>query len=159
VEKGIQEAAAQGWLAGFPMVDFRAVLYDGSYHDVDSNELSFRLAGRRAFRNCMEQSRPVLLEPLMRVEIEAPEGFTGILMGDLTGRRGRVQGMDGGRGTTVIRAEVPMAEMLTYGATLTSLTQGLGSFHMEVARYDVVPAAAAEKVIAAAHKHVHADDE
>src|SRR3984957_1182029 len=159
VEKGIQEAASRGWLAGFPMVDFRAVLYDGSYHDVDSNELSFRLAGRLAFRHCMEQSRPVLLEPLMRVEIEAPEGFTGVLMGDLTGRRGRVQGMGSGRGTTVIRAEVPMAEMLSYGATLTSLTQGLGSFHMEMARYDVVPPAAAEKVIAAAHKHVQADEE
>ncbi len=159
VEKGIQEAAARGWLAGFPMVDFRAVLFDGSYHDVDSNELSFRLAGRLAFRNCMEQSRPVLLEPLMRVEIEAPEGCTGALMGDLTGRRGRVQGMGSGRGTTVIRAEVPMAEMLTYGATLTSLTQGMGSFHMEMARYDVVPSASAEKVIASAHKHVHADDE
>ncbi len=159
VEKGIQEAAARGWLAGFPMVDFRAVLFDGSYHDVDSNELSFRLAGRLAFRNCMEQSRPVLLEPLMRVEIEAPEGCTGALMGDLTGRRGRVQGMGSGRGTTVIRAEVPMAEMLTYGATLTSLTQGMGSFHMEMARYDVVPLASAEKVIASAHKHVHADDE
>ena len=159
VEKGIQEAAARGWLAGFPMVDFRAVLFDGSYHDVDSNELSFRLAGRLAFRNCMEQSRPVLLEPLMRVEIEAPEGFTGVLMGDLTGRRGRVQGMGAGRGTTIIRAEVPMAEMLTYGATLTSLTQGMGSFHMEMARYDVVPPASAEKVIASAHKHVHSDDE
>jgi elongation factor G len=159
VEKGIQEAAARGWLAGFPMVDFRAVLFDGSYHDVDSNELSFRLAGRLAFRNCMEQTRPVLLEPLMRVEIEAPEGCTGALMGDLTGRRGRVQGMGSGRGTTVIRAEVPMAEMLTYGATLTSLTQGMGSFHMEMARYDVVPPASAEKVIASAHKHVHADDE
>ena len=159
VEKGIQEAAARGWLAGFPMVDFRAVLFDGSYHDVDSNELSFRLAGRLAFRNCMEQSRPVLLEPLMRVEIEAPEGFTGVLMGDLTGRRGRVQGMGAGRGTTIIRAEVPMAEMLTYGATLTSLTQGMGSFHMEMARYDVVPPASAEKVIASAHKHVHADEE
>ncbi len=159
VEKGIQEAAARGWLAGFPMVDFRAVLFDGSYHDVDSNELSFRLAGRLAFRNCMEQSRPVLLEPLMRVEIEAPESFTGVLMGDLTGRRGRVQGMGAGRGTTIIRAEVPMAEMLTYGATLTSLTQGMGSFHMEMARYDVVPPASAEKVIASAHKHVHADDE
>ena len=159
VEKGIQEAAARGWLAGFPMVDFRAVLYDGSYHDVDSNELSFRLAGRLAFRNCMEQCRPVLLEPLMRVEIEAPEAFTGVLMGDLTGRRGRVQGMGSGRGTTVIRAEVPMAEMLTYGATLTSLTQGLGSFHMEMARYEVVPPAAAEKVIASAHKHVQSDDE
>ncbi|MGA3223431.1 MAG: elongation factor G [Acidobacteriaceae bacterium] len=159
VEKGIQEAAARGWLAGFPMVDFRAVLYDGSYHDVDSNELSFRLAGRLAFRNCMQQSKPVLLEPLMRVEIEAPEGFTGVLMGDLTGRRGRVQGMGSGRGTTIIRAEVPMAEMLSYGATLTSLTQGLGSFHMEMARYDVVPPAAAEKVIASAHKHLQADDE
>jgi elongation factor G len=159
VEKGIQEAAAHGWLAGFPIVDFRAVLYDGSYHDVDSNELSFRLAGRRAFRNCMEQSRPVLLEPLMRVEIEAPEGFTGVLMGDLTGRRGRVQGMGSGRGTAVIRAEVPMAEMLSYGATLTSLTQGLGSFHMEMARYEVVPPAAAEKVIASAHKHVQVDEE
>jgi elongation factor G len=159
VEKGIQEAAARGWLAGFPMVDFRAVLYDGSYHDVDSNELSFRLAGRLAFRNCMQQSRPVLLEPVMRVEIEAPEGFTGVLMGDLTGRRGRVQGMGSGRGTTIIRAEVPMAEMLSYGATLTSLTQGLGSFHMEMARYDVVPPAAAEKVIASAHKHQQADDE
>jgi elongation factor G len=159
VEKGIQEAAARGWLAGFPMVDFRAVLYDGSYHDVDSNELSFRLAGRLAFRNCMQQSKPVLLEPLMRVEIEAPEGFTGVLMGDLTGRRGRVQGMGSGRGTTIIRAEVPMAEMLSYGATLTSLTQGLGSFHMEMARYDVVPPAAADKVIASAHKHLQADDE
>jgi elongation factor G len=159
VEKGIQEAAARGWLAGFPMVDFRAVLFDGSYHDVDSNELSFRLAGRLAFRNCMEQSRPVLLEPLMRVEIEAPEGCTGVLMGDLTGRRGRVQGMGSGRGTTVIRAEVPMAEMLTYGATLTSLTQGMGSFHMEMARYEVVPPNCAEKVITSAHKHVHADDE
>ena len=159
VEKGIQEAAAHGWLAGFPIVDFRAVLYDGSYHDVDSNELSFRLAGRRAFRNCMEQARPVLLEPLMRVEIEAPEGFTGVLMGDLTGRRGRVQGMGSGRGTAVIRAEVPMAEMLSYGATLTSLTQGLGSFHMEMARYEVVPPAAAEKVIASAHKHVQVDEE
>ena len=163
VEKGIQEAAERGWLAGFPMVDFRAVLYDGSYHDVDSNELSFRLAGRLAFRNCMQQSRPVLLEPLMQVEIEAPEHCTGALMSDLTSRRGRVQGrvqeLGSGRGTTVIRAEVPMAEMLTYGATLTSLTQGMGSFHMEIARYDVVPPAAAEKVIASAHKHVHPDEE
>jgi elongation factor G len=159
VEKGIQEAAERGWLAGFPMVDFRAVLYDGSYHDVDSNELSFRLAGRLAFRNCMEQSRPVLLEPLMRVEIEAPESYTGALLSDLNGRRGRVQGMDGDHGTTVIRAEVPMAEMLSYGTTLTSLTQGLGSFHMETARYEVVPPLAAEKVIASAHKHALADDE
>jgi elongation factor G len=158
VEKGIQEAAAHGWLAGFPLVDFRAVLYDGSFHDVDSNELSFRLAGRLAFRNCMEQSKPVLLEPVMRVEIEAPEGYTGALTGDLTGRRGRVLNLGSGRGTTVIRAEAPMAEMLTYGATLTALTQGLGSFHMEMARYDVVPPAVAKKVIASTHKHAQVDD-
>jgi elongation factor G len=158
VEKGILEAAERGWLAGYPMVDFRAVLYDGSYHDVDSNELSFRLAGRLAFRNCMQQSRPALLEPLMRVEIEAPESFTGALMSDLNGRRGRVQGMGGEHGTATIKAEVPMAEMLTYGATLTSLTQGLGSFHMELARYEVMPALVAERVIAS-HKHLHADED
>ena len=163
VEKGIQEAAARGWLAGFPMVDFRVVLEDGSYHEVDSNELSFRLAGRLAFRNCMQGAQPVLLEPLMRVEIEAPESCTGALTGDLAGRRGRIQKMErggvGGLGTTVLRAEVPMAEMLTYGAALTSLTQGLGSFHMELSRYQGMPAAAAEKVIASAHKHTHSEDE
>jgi elongation factor G len=159
VEKGVQEAAARGWLAGFPMVDFRVTLYDGSYHDVDSNELSFRLAGRLAFRNCMEKAKPVLLEPLMRVEVEAPDMYTGLLTGDLSGRRGRIQGLGSGRGTTIIRAEAPMAEMLAYGSTLTSLTQGLGSFHMEMARYDVVPPASADKIIASAHKHVHADEE
>jgi elongation factor G len=159
VEKGIQEAAARGWLAGFPVVDFRVVLLDGSYHDVDSNELSFKLAGRLAFRKCMEQSKAVLLEPVMRVEIEAPDDFAGTLMGDLNGRRGRVQGMETRSGSTVIKAEVPMAEMLSYGATLTSLTQGRGSFHMEMDHYDVVPPAAAEKVLASAHKQQQSDDE
>jgi elongation factor G len=159
VEKGVQEAAARGWLAGFPVVDFRVVLYDGSYHDVDSNELSFKLAGRLAFRKCMEQSKPVLLEPVMRVEIEAPEEFAGSLMGDLNGRRGRVQGMESRTGGTVIKAEVPMAEMLTYGPALTSLTQGRGSFHMEMDHYEVVPALAAEKVIAAAHKQTVSEEE
>lgn len=152
VEKGIQEAAARGWLAGFPVVDFRVVLLDGSYHEVDSNELSFKLAGRLAFRKCMEQSKPVLLEPVMRVEIEAPEDFAGALMGDLNSRRGRVHGMESWNGATVIKGEAPMAEMLTYGATLTALTQGRGSFHMEMNHYDVMPQAAAEKVIASAHK-------
>ena len=166
VEKGVQEAATRGWLAGFPIVDFRVVLYDGSYHDVDSNELSFRLAGRLAFHKCLENARPALLEPLMQVEIEAPALFTGAITADLTARRGRIQGMAGGsagdaigRGSTVIRAEVPMAEMLTYGATLTSLTQGLGTFHMEMGRYELVPAACAEKVIAGAHKAVAAEEE
>jgi elongation factor G len=159
VEKGVQEAAARGWLAGFPVVDFRVILYDGSYHDVDSNELSFKLAGRLAFRKCMEQSKPVLLEPVMRVEIEAPEEFAGSLMGDLNTRRGRVQGMESRNSGTVIKAEVPMAEMLTYGPALTSLTQGRGSFHMEMAHYEVVPAIAAEKVIAAAHKQTLPDED
>src|SRR6201999_2682548 len=115
VEKGIQEAAARGYLAGYPVVDFRVTVYDGSYHDVDSNELSFKMAGRLAFRKCMEQAKPVLLEPVMRVEIEAPDEFAGALMGDLNQRRGRVQGMESRGASTIIKAEVPMAEMLSYG--------------------------------------------
>jgi len=125
---------------------------DGSYHDVDSNELSFKMAGRLAFRKCMEQAKPVLLEPVMRVEIEAPEEFAGTLMGDLNQRRGRVQGMDSRNASTVIRAEVPMAEMLTYGQSLTAMTQGRGSFHMEMDHYDVVPQLMADKIIADAKK-------
>ncbi len=140
------------------MVDFRVTLYDGSYHDVDSNELSFKLAGRLAFRKCMETARPALLEPVMRVEIEAPEEFAGALMGDLNSRRGRVQGMDGGGGTCVIRAEVPMAEMLTYGATLTAVTQGRGTFHMELAHYDIAPAVVTEKVLATSKRRTEEDE-
>lgn len=152
VEKGIQEAAARGFLAGFPVVDFVATVLDGSYHDVDSNELSFRIAGRLAFRKCMEQARPVLLEPVMQVQIEAPEECAGAIMGDLNQRRGRVQGMESMPSGCTVRAEVPMAEMLTYGASLTALTHGRGSFHMELAHYDVVPQAAADKIIAAARR-------
>jgi elongation factor G len=148
VEKGIQESAARGYLAGYPVVDFRVTLYDGSYHDVDSNELSFKMAGRIAFRRCMEQAKPALLEPVMRVEIEAPEECAGTLMGDLNQRRGRVQGMESRGASTVVRAEVPMAEMLTYGQSLTAMTQGRGSFHMEMDHYDVVPQPIAEKVLA-----------
>ncbi|HEX3438367.1 MAG TPA: elongation factor G [Pseudacidobacterium sp.] len=152
VEKGIQEAAVRGYLAGYPVVDFKVTVYDGSYHDVDSNELSFKLAGRLAFRKCMEQAKPVLLEPIMQVEIEAPDAFAGALMGDLNQRRGRVQGMESQGATTSIRAEVPMAEMLTYGQNLTAMTQGRGSFHMEMDHYDIVPQALADKIIANAKK-------
>jgi elongation factor G len=159
VEKGIQESAARGFLAGYPVVDFKVTVYDGSYHEVDSNELSFKLAGRLAFRKCMEQAKPVLLEPVMRVEIEAPEEFAGTLMGDLNQRRGRVQGMESTNGGTTIRAEVPMAEMLTYGQSLTSMTQGRGSFHMEMDHYDVVPQQLADKIIANAKKPVEEDEE
>ena len=150
VEKGIIEAAQRGYLAGFPVVDFRVILYDGSYHDVDSNELSFKLAGRIAFKKGMEQAKPTLLEPIMQVEITVPDEFAGSIMGDLNSRRGRIQGMDNKGGNTVVKAEVPMAEMLTYGLDLTSMTQGRGSFQMEMAHYDVVPAQIQEKIVTAA---------
>jgi elongation factor G len=150
VEKGIVEAAARGYLAGYPVVDFKVVLYDGSYHDVDSNELSFKTAGRIAFKKAMEQAKPTLLEPIMNVEITIPDEFAGAIMGDLNSRRGRIQGMDNKAGKTIVKAEVPMAEMLTYGTDLTSMTQGRGSFSMEMDHYDFVPAVNQEKIIAAA---------
>jgi elongation factor G len=129
------------------VVDFRVVLYDGSYHDVDSNDLSFQMAGRIAFRKAMEQAKPTLLEPIMLVEITIPDEFAGSIMGDLNSRRGRIQGMDNKGGNTIVRAEVPMSEMLSYGADLTSMTQGRGSFNMEMHHYDVVPAQLQEKII------------
>ncbi len=147
VEKGIKDAAARGYLAGYPVVDFRVILYDGSYHDVDSNDLSFQLAGRIAFKKAMEVAKPTLLEPIMNVEITVPDDFAGSIMGDLNSRRGRIQGMDNKAGNTVIKAEVPMAEMLSYGVDLTSMTQGRGSFNMEMHHYDTVPSQLQEKII------------
>jgi elongation factor G len=147
IEKGIKDAAARGYLAGFPMVDFRVILYDGSYHDVDSNDMSFQMAGRIAFRKAMEQAKPTLLEPVMAVEITVPDDFAGSIMGDLNSRRGRIQGMDNKGGNTVVKAEVPMAEMLTYGVDLTSMTQGRGSFNMEMHHYEAVPGMLQEKIV------------
>jgi len=147
IEKGIVETSHRGFLAGFPVVDFRVTLYDGSYHDVDSNELSFKMAGRIAFRKAMETAKPTLLEPVMAVEITVPDDFAGAIMGDLNSRRGRIQGMDNKGGNTIIKAEVPMSEMLTYGVDLTSMTQGRGSFNMEMNHYDVVPALLQEKIV------------
>ena len=147
VEKGIKTAAARGYLAGYPVVDFRVILYDGSYHDVDSNDLSFQMAGRIAFKKAMEVAKPTLLEPVMSVEITVPDEFAGSIMGDLNSRRGRIQGMDNKSGNTLVKAEVPMSEMLTYGADLTSMTQGRGSFNMEMHHYDVVPSQLQEKII------------
>jgi elongation factor G len=115
---------------------------------VDSNELSFKTAGRIAFRKAMEQAKPTLLEPIMDVQITIPDEFAGSIMGDLNSRRGRIQGMENKSGKTIVNAEVPMSEMLTYGPELTSMTQGRGSFHMEMAHYDFVPAAQQEKIIA-----------
>ena len=147
IEKGIKDAAGRGYLAGFPVVDFRVILYDGSYHDVDSNDMSFQMAGRIAFKKAMEQARPTILEPVMAVEITVPDDFAGSIMGDLNSRRGRIQGMDAKGGNTIVKAEVPMAEMLTYGADLTSMTQGRGSFNMEMHHYDMVPGQLQEKII------------
>ena len=147
VEKGIKDAAARGYLAGFPVVDFRVILYDGSYHDVDSNDLSFQMAGRIAFKKAMETAKPTILEPVMSVEITVPDEFAGSIMGDLNSRRGRIQGMDNKGGNTLVKAEVPMSEMLTYGVDLTSMTQGRGSFSMEMHHYDMVPALQQEKII------------
>ncbi len=147
VEKGIKDAAARGYLAGYPVVNFRAILYDGSYHDVDSNDLSFQMAGRIAFRKAMEMAKPTLLEPIMHVEITIPDEFAGTIMGDLNSRRGRIQGMDNKAGNTIVKAEAPMAEMLTYGADLTSMTQGRGSFSMEMHHYDTVPQQLQDKII------------
>jgi elongation factor G len=150
VEKGIQDARTRGYLAGYPMVDFRVTVYDGSYHDVDSNELSFKLAGSLAFKDAMTRARPTILEPVMNVEVYAPSDFAGDLMGDLNSRRGRIAGMDTRGAMTIIKAQVPMSEMLTYEQHLTSATGGRGSYHMEYSHYDEVPSHLQTKIIAAA---------
>jgi len=150
IEKGIIETAARGFLAGFPMVDFKVIVYDGSYHDVDSSEMAFKMAARKAFRNAMATAKPALLEPIMNVEIQAPVEYAGDLMGDLNARRGRISGMDVQGPVQIIRAHVPMSEMLSYQSDLTSMTQGRASFQMEFDHYDYVPQLQADKVIAAA---------
>jgi elongation factor G len=147
VEKGIVEASQKGVLAGFPCVDFKATLDDGSFHAVDSSEMAFKIAGSLAYRKAAEQAKPVLLEPIMKVQITTPDEFMGDIMGDLNGRRGRVLGMDSAGKYQVINAEVPMAEILTYAPDLRSMTGGRGIFSVEFVRYDEVPAQMAEKVI------------
>jgi elongation factor G len=161
VEKGIQETRLRGYLAGYPVVDFRVTLIDGKFHQVDSNELSFKMAGRIAFREAMAHARPTILEPIMNVEVYAPSDFAGDLMGDLNGRRGRISGMDTRGGMTVIKAQVPMAEMLTYEQHLTSATGGRGSYHMEYSHYEEAPAQIQQKIIAAskAEKGEEAEEE
>ncbi|HPC82810.1 MAG TPA: elongation factor G [Thermoanaerobaculaceae bacterium] len=150
VDKGIQDAAARGAVSGHPVVDFRVVLLDGKEHAVDSSDMAFQICGRKAFKEAVKQAGPTILEPIMQVEITAPDEFLGDLMGDLNSRRGRVQGMDPGDGQTVIRAQVPLAEMLTYSQTLRSITSGRGDFRMEFSHYDEVPRNIQEKIIAAA---------
>jgi elongation factor G len=150
IEKGIVDGSASGTLAGYPVVDFRVELIDGSFHPVDSDELSFKLAGRKAYRSAMEKARPILLEPIMNVEVIAPQEFSGDLMGDLNSRRGRIQGMDTRGNQQVIKAQVPLSEMLNYPPTLNSITGARGTYSMEFSHYDEVPAQIAQKIIAEA---------
>ena len=159
VEKGIQEARVKGMLAGFPTVDFKVTLYDGSYHAVDSSEMAFKIAGRLAFRKAIEQAKPVLLEPVMSVVIDTPEEYAGDLMGDLNSRRGRVQGMEVKGSATLIKAQVPLVEMLTYASDLTSKTGGHGNYTMAFDHYDEIPAQLAAKVIAHAKAEATGIDE
>ena len=149
IEKGLQEARVRGFLAGYPMVDFRATVFDGSYHQVDSSEMSFKMAASLAFKDGMSRARPTILEPIMEVEVYAPSDYAGDLMGDLNSRRGRIGGMDTRGPSTVIRAKVPMSEMLTYEQHLTSATGGRGSYHMEFSHYEEVPSHLHGKIISA----------
>ncbi|HLM02478.1 MAG TPA: elongation factor G [Pyrinomonadaceae bacterium] len=163
IEKGIVEAAQSGAVAGYPLVDFKVTLIDGSYHSVDSDEHSFRAAGRKAFRAAMEKARPTLLEPIMDVEVFCPQEVSGDIMGDLNSRRGRVQGMEVRGKQQVIKAQVPLSEMLDYQSKLNSMTQARGSYHMQFSHYDPLPGNLASKVIEQARAEgrirTHEEDE
>jgi len=161
IEKGIQEARTRGYLAGYPVVDMKVTVYDGSYHDVDSNEMSFKMAGRLAFKDAMSKAGATLLEPVMAVEVHAPSDFAGDLLGELNSRRGQIAGMDTKGPNTIIRAQVPMAEMLTYEQALTAATGGRGGYHMEFHHYAEVPSHLHGKIIAAskAERGGHAEED
>jgi elongation factor G len=152
VEKGLQEARKKGVLAGYPTVDFKAILYDGSYHDVDSSDIAFKIAASKAYKKGIREAKPTLLEPVMNVEIYTPEAYMGDIMGNLNGRRGRVQGMEQKGTMRVLKAQVPMSEMLDFEPTLTSITGGRGSFLMEFSHYEEVPSMIQQKIIAEAVK-------
>jgi elongation factor G len=147
VKKGVDEALQDGVLAGFPVVDVKATLYDGSYHEVDSNENAFKMAAIFAFKDGMRKANPVLLEPIMSVEVETPEQFMGNVIGDLSGRRGVLHGQEDIAGTMAIKAEVPLSDMFGYSTQLRSLTQGRATYTMEFKHYAEMPKAIAEGVI------------
>ena len=147
VDKGIQEQMTNGVLAGFPLVDFKATIFDGSYHDVDSSELAFKIAGSMALKAGVMQASPALLEPIMKVEVTTPDDYMGDVIGDLNRRRGMVQGMDEENGSMIVRAEVPLGEMFGYATDLRSATQGRASYSMEFARYAEAPAAITQAII------------
>jgi elongation factor G len=147
VDKGIQEQMKNGVIAGFPVVDVKVSLFDGSYHDVDSNEMAFKIAGSMGFKEGAKKARPVLLEPVMKVEVVTPEDYMGDVMGDLNRRRGVLQGMDDGPSGKVIRAEVPLGEMFGYATDLRSMSQGRATYTMEFAKYNEAPTSIAEQVM------------
>jgi elongation factor G len=148
VDQGMQEAMEGGVLAGYPMVDVKATLYDGSYHEVDSNEMAFKIAGSMAFKEAARKASPVILEPVMSVEVVVPEDFAGAIMGDLSSRRGRIEGMEHRAGSQVIKSIVPLAEMFGYATHMRSSTQGRATYSMHFARYEEAPRSVAEEIIA-----------
>ena len=148
IDQGIREALEGGILAGYPMVDVKATLYDGSYHDVDSNEMAFKIAGSMAFKEAARKASPVLLEPVMAVEVVTPEDYAGAIMGDLSSRRGRIEGMEHRAGSQVIKAIVPLAEMFGYATHMRSSTQGRAEYSMHFARYEEAPRSVAEEIVA-----------
>ncbi|KQX56071.1 MULTISPECIES: elongation factor G [Paenibacillus] len=148
IQAGIEESMKNGVIAGFPLVDIKATVVDGSYHDVDSNEMAFKIAGSMALKAAKEKCKPVLLEPIMKVEVTVPEEYMGDVMGDLNSRRGRIEGMDNRHGAQIIRAKVPLSEMFGYSTTLRSRTQGRGVYSMELSHYEEVPKSIAEEIIA-----------
>jgi len=152
IEKGIQEARKKGVVAGYPTVDFKVILYDGSYHDVDSSDIAFKIAASMAFKKGIKEARPTILEPIMNVEVYTPEAYMGDIMGNLNGRRGKMQGMEQKGNLRIIKAQVPMAEMLDFEPTLTSITGGRGSFILEFSRYEEVPGQLQQKIKADAIK-------
>jgi len=147
VDKGVQEAMEGGVIAGYPVVDVKVTLYDGSYHEVDSNENAFKIAGSMGFKDGVQKARPVILEPMMKVEVETPEEYMGDVIGDLNSRRGLVQGMEDGPTGKMVKAEVPLAEMFGYATSLRSATQGRASYSMEFAKYSEVPSSVAEAIM------------
>jgi len=148
VDQGIKEAMEGGVLAGYEMVDVKATLYDGSYHDVDSNEMAFKIAGSMAFKEAARKASPVLLEPVMSVEVVVPEEYMGVIIGDLSSRRGRIEGIEHRAGSQVIKAMVPLAEMFGYATNMRSNTQGRATFSMHFSRYEEAPRAVAEEIVA-----------
>jgi elongation factor G len=148
VEKGVNEALQEGVLARYPVVDIKAKVYDGSFHQVDSSDICFKIAGAGALKKGLSEGQPILLEPIMNIRVTVPEDFTGDIIGDLNTKRARVQGMNPGGGLNVVEAEVPLAEILRYAIDLKSITQGRGSYEAEFSRYEEVPAHVAQKIIA-----------